>query len=85
VNPEIRQNGRSTRNVKTIPVRKEGVSPGFRKSLDNNSIRIMEKRGPVENSRLIFLISVKDDRGAKPDPAAEPISHEQRKAPAISS
>jgi hypothetical protein len=32
---------------------------------------------------LILLISEKGDLGAKPDPAADPINHEQRKAPAI--
>jgi hypothetical protein len=48
VKPEIMQNGIRTRDVKTIPTRNDGVSPGFRKSRDNNNIRINEKSGPKE-------------------------------------
>jgi hypothetical protein len=44
-----------------------------------------EISGPIEKYRFIFRISDKGECGAKPDPAAEPRSHEHRKAPAINS
>jgi len=68
-----------------MPARKDGVSPGSRKSRDKSSRMETDAKGPAENRRLILLISVNCDFGAKPDPAAEPISQEQRKAPEISS
>ena len=48
VNPEMIQKGIRTRDVNTILTRNEGVSPGFRKSRDNNNIRVNEKSGPNE-------------------------------------
>ena len=66
-----------------ILTRNEGVSPGFRKSRDNNNKRISEKNGPNEKYRFILPVSERGDLGAKRDPAADPINQEQRKAPAI--
>ena len=41
--------------------------------------------GPIENIRFIFLILLKTELLAIADPAAEAMSHEPRKVPAISS
>jgi len=51
VNPEIRQKGRRTRKVKTIPARKEGVSPVSRKSPESRSRRATKRTGIVEKIR----------------------------------
>ena len=85
VKPYKRQKGRSAVNVKIRPAGNEGVSPGLRISLVSESIRIMDKSGPVVNKRLIFPIPETVKPLASAEPSAEPMSQEHRNEPAISS
>jgi hypothetical protein len=71
--------------VKIMLTRKEGVSPLSRKSLEKRSIINSETKGVMEKIRLIFRISFRPDLPAMAAPAADVISHEPRKTPAISS
>src|SRR5664280_3142366 len=85
VNPDIRQKGIKTRNVYIIAARNEGVSPGFRYRRDRESINAREITGPIEKYRLIFFMSFSSDFPAIEAPIAEPISHDPKNEPVISS
>ena len=85
VNPDVMQKGASTRIVKTMLVRSEGVSPMLTNRLDNINSNRSEISGLNENITLIFLISFRDDLAASETPIAELMSHEARKTPVINS
>jgi hypothetical protein len=85
VNPDARQKGIRTSNVKIIAARDEGVSPGLKNTRDRMSINIREIIGLTEKTRFIFLMSFSVDLPAKEDPTADPISHDPKKEPVMSS
>jgi len=85
VNPDVIQKGASTRNVKIILVRSEGVSPGLTNNLDRANNNRSEMRGLSEKITFIFLISFRDDFDANETPIAEVMSHEARNVPVINS
>jgi hypothetical protein len=85
VNPDSRQKGSSTINVKIMLARNEGVSPGLKKNLDMNKRSRIDIKGDSEKIRLIFLKSFIVDLAAIAEPIADPISHDPRNVPDISS
>ena len=85
VNPDNRQKGIRTINVKSMLARNEGVSPGFKKNLEMNSNRKIDITGDNEKIRLIFFRSLKVDLAAIAEPIADPISHDPRNVPDINS
>ena len=84
-NPDARQKGISTRKVRIIPAKNEGVSPGLKKSLDKTISSTNEMNGVIEKMRLVLFISFIGDLPANEAPIADPINQEPRNVPVISS
>jgi hypothetical protein len=85
VYPEIMQNGASRIIVKIMLLNSRGVSPVSRNNLVRRNIISNETRGAIEKIRLILGILFISDLPAIYDPAADAMSQEARKIPAISS
>ena len=85
VYPETQQKGSTTIKVKIMLNKNEGVSPGFNNSLAKKIKRNNEIAGLSEKIRLIFLILIIDDLPAIDAPMADPINHDARNVPVISS
>src|SRR5664279_1957840 len=85
VNPDTRQKGISTINVYIIEVNKDGVSPALNSTLERNNIRTIDIIGLKAKTRFILRISFSVDLLAIEAPIADPISHDPRNDPEISS
>jgi hypothetical protein len=72
-------------NVYIIAAKNEGVSPGFKNTLDRKSISNSDTSGLREKNRFMRRMSFNRDLPARDAPIEDPISHEPRKEPDISS
>ena len=85
VKPYTRQKGIRTRKVPMIETINDGDSPGFKNTREIKSISNSEMSGLRENIRFIFFISFSKDFPAIEAPIAEPMSHDPKNEPDISS